>query len=83
MSAPSTNKPRTPPTANTPIDRIRHRKPGWRHGKAAGYLVNTIEEGAERLRQGFRIVAYGGDLWLYRRALREGIEGLRQSVWQR
>ncbi len=54
-----------------------------RHGKAAGYLVNTIEEGAERLRQGFRIVAYGGDLWLYRRALREGIEGLRQSVWQR
>ena len=44
-----------------------------RHNKAAGYLVNNIEEGAERLRQGFRCLAYGGDLWLYRRALREGI----------
>lgn len=54
-----------------------------RHGKAAGYLVNTVEEGAQRLRQGFRCIAYGGDLWLYRQALREGIEGLRSSVWQR
>ena len=52
-----------------------------RYGKATGYLVNSIEEGQLRLRQGFRLVAYGGDLWLYRRALREGIEGLRQGVW--
>ena len=54
-----------------------------RHNKTAGYLVNNIEEGAERLRQGFRCLAYGGDLWLYRRALREGIEGLQACVWQR
>ena len=54
-----------------------------RHGKAAGYLVNTIEEGTEMLRRGFRCIAYGGDLWLYRRALAEGIEGLRTSVWRR
>ena len=54
-----------------------------RHGKTAGYLVNTIEEGTEMLRRGFRCIAYGGDLWLYRRALAEGIEGLRTSVWRR
>ena len=53
------------------------------HGKAAGYLVNTIEEGTEMLGRGFRCIAYGGDLWLYRRALAEGIEGLRTSVWPR
>ena len=52
-----------------------------RHGKAAGYLVNSIEEGQLRLRQGFRCVAYGGDLWLYRRALREGIEGLSRRTY--
>ena len=51
------------------------------HDKAAGYLVNTIEEGTEMLRRGFRCIAYGGDLWLYRRALAEGIEGLRTSVY--
>ena len=27
-------------------------------------------------------IAYGGDLWLYRRALSEGIEGLRTRVWR-
>jgi len=52
-----------------------------RHGKAAGYLVNSIEEGQLRRRQGFRCVAYGGDLWLYRRALREGIEGLSRRTY--
>ena len=51
-----------------------------RNNIAAGYLVNTVEEGALRLRQGFRCIAYGGDLWLYRRALRQGIEGLRASA---
>ena len=52
-----------------------------RHGKAAGYQVHSIEEGQLRLRQGFRCVAYGGDLWLYRRALREGIEGLSRRTY--
>ena len=28
-------------------------------------------------------IAYGGDLWLYRSTLAEGIEGLRTSVWRR
>ena len=31
----------------------------------------------ECLAQGFRMVAYGGDLWLYQAALREGLAALR------
>ncbi len=29
------------------------------------------------LAQGFRCFAYGGDLWLYQQALRQGITALR------
>jgi 2-dehydro-3-deoxyglucarate aldolase/4-hydroxy-2-oxoheptanedioate aldolase len=54
-----------------------------RHHKAAGYMVGSVEEGSRLLKQGFRCLAYWGDLWLYKQALRQGIEGLRASVWQR
>ncbi len=49
-----------------------------RHGKAAAVLVATVEEGKRRLTQGFRCLAYGGDIWLYQRALAEGLRGLRK-----
>jgi len=48
------------------------------HGKAAGILTDAVAPGRALLEQGFRILAYGGDLWLYQQALREGIAGLRQ-----
>lgn len=48
-----------------------------RSGKAAGYMASGVEEGRELIRRGFRILAYGGDLWLYREALRQGLEGIR------
>ena len=54
-----------------------------RHGKTAANLVNDPDEGARRLKDGFRCLAYGGDLWLYRWALRTGIEQVRSSVWRR
>ena len=47
-----------------------------RHGKAAGFMASTIEIGKALLRQGFRILAYGGDLWIYQQALREGLAAL-------
>jgi hypothetical protein len=31
------------------------------------------------LAQGFRALAYGGDLWLYQQALRDGIAGLKRA----
>jgi 2-dehydro-3-deoxyglucarate aldolase/4-hydroxy-2-oxoheptanedioate aldolase len=49
-----------------------------RHGKAAGILVFSVEEGKQRLAQGFRCVAYGGDIGLYQRALAQGIKALRE-----
>ena len=48
-----------------------------RHGKAAGFMAGSAEEAAMLLDRGYRILAYGGDLWLYRAALREGLEKTR------
>jgi 2-dehydro-3-deoxyglucarate aldolase/4-hydroxy-2-oxoheptanedioate aldolase len=48
-----------------------------RHGKAAGIMTGGIDEGRALLAQGFRIVAYWGDLWIYKQGLRQGIEALR------
>ena len=52
---------------------------------SAGYFGRSIplEEVWKCCRRRLRAIAYGGDLWLYRRALAEGIEGLRTSVWRR
>jgi len=51
-----------------------------RNGKSAGFMAPTIEMGQALLRQGFRILAYGGDLWIYQQALRHGIAALRASA---
>ncbi len=50
-----------------------------RHGKAAGFMVASPEQGREALAQGFRCLAYWGDLWLYRQALGEGIRAIREK----
>lgn len=47
-----------------------------RNGKAAAYLALSVEEGRRMLDLGYRLLAYGGDLWLYQQALREGLEAL-------
>jgi len=51
-----------------------------RHGKAPGFMVASPDEGRSALTQGFRCLAYWGDLWLYRQALSEGIRALRTSL---
>jgi 2-dehydro-3-deoxyglucarate aldolase/4-hydroxy-2-oxoheptanedioate aldolase len=50
-----------------------------RHDRAAGFMVATVDEGRQALAQGFRCLAYWGDLWLYRRALQEGLLALRAA----
>jgi 2-keto-3-deoxy-L-rhamnonate aldolase RhmA len=47
------------------------------HGKAAGFMCASGEQGRALLRQGFRILAYWGDVWLYKEALAAGINALR------
>ena len=48
-------------------------------GKALGCLALGVEDGRAMLAKGFRMVAYGGDLWLYQQALRQGIAALRSA----
>jgi 2-dehydro-3-deoxyglucarate aldolase/4-hydroxy-2-oxoheptanedioate aldolase len=48
-----------------------------RHHKVAGFLASDVAGGKALLDQGFRMLAYGGDLWLYQNALREGVAALQ------
>jgi len=50
------------------------------HGKSPGFMASDIAGGQSLLDQGFRILAYGGDLWVYQAALRAGIEGLKHHT---
>lgn len=49
-------------------------------GTAAGILTDKPESAVERIRQGFHCISYSGDLWLFQRALSEGIETIRQGL---
>jgi 2-dehydro-3-deoxyglucarate aldolase/4-hydroxy-2-oxoheptanedioate aldolase len=51
-----------------------------RHGKAAGFMAASVDEGKALLKQGFRCLAFWGDLWIYREALRTGIGGIMREV---
>jgi 2-dehydro-3-deoxyglucarate aldolase/4-hydroxy-2-oxoheptanedioate aldolase len=48
-----------------------------RHQKVPGFLAGDVAAGVALLKQGFRMLAYGGDLWLYQSALCEGIAALK------
>ncbi|MFN6053270.1 MAG: aldolase/citrate lyase family protein, partial [Planctomycetia bacterium] len=48
-----------------------------RHGKVAGFMPLSIAEGKQFMDQGFRMLAYGGDLWLYLATLKQGIGELK------
>lgn len=48
--------------------------------KSAGFLVTTPDEARLRLSQGFRCLAYGGDLWLYQQELSRGLSTVRESL---
>jgi len=47
------------------------------HGKAAGFMVADVDSARMALEQGFRALAYWGDLWLYQSALRQGLDAVR------
>jgi 2-dehydro-3-deoxyglucarate aldolase/4-hydroxy-2-oxoheptanedioate aldolase len=51
-----------------------------RHGKAPGFMAASPEEGRALLGQGFRCLAYWGDLWIYKQALRQGLAALRAGL---
>lgn len=47
------------------------------HGKALACLALTVEEAKRWIERGFRMITFGGDLWLYQKALAEGIRAIR------
>ena len=49
------------------------------HNKSPAVLVTSIIEGQTQLQRGFRLIAYGGDLWIYQAALRSAISTLQSS----
>lgn len=66
------------PTYRAAIDRFM--AACEKHGKAAGIMVADVATGEALLRQGFRIVAYSGDIWIYGQGLRQGITSLRAAA---
>lgn len=46
-------------------------------GLPAGIMAADTRAADDWIGQGFRAIAYGGDIWLYQRALREGVTYLR------
>jgi 2-dehydro-3-deoxyglucarate aldolase/4-hydroxy-2-oxoheptanedioate aldolase len=48
-------------------------------GKAAGRMVTDVASGRRDLERGYRILAYGPETALFRRAMREGLEGIRST----
>ena len=46
-------------------------------GKTTGIMAGSVADAHQALDQGFRIVAYSGDLWLYQMALRDGLTAIR------
>jgi len=47
------------------------------HGKALACLALTVDEAKKWIDRGFRMITFGGDLWVYQRALAEGIRAIK------
>ena len=50
------------------------------HGKGLGRLVTGAAEAQRALDDGFRLIAWGGDVWLLQDALAAGVAGLRRMA---
>jgi 2-keto-3-deoxy-L-rhamnonate aldolase RhmA len=67
----------THPTYLSAVDKVL--EACAKHGKTAGIMCGDVATGQAQLAQGFRAVAYSGDLWIYQQALREGLNTLRAT----
>ncbi|MCC6175359.1 MAG: aldolase [Chloroflexi bacterium] len=54
-----------------------------KYGKAAGFMASGVEDVLAKIDQGFRILAYSGDLWLYQQALATGLSTVREWLASR
>jgi 2-dehydro-3-deoxyglucarate aldolase/4-hydroxy-2-oxoheptanedioate aldolase len=51
-----------------------------RHGKVPGFMAGDVPTGKSLLAQGFRMISYGGDLWIYQAALEAGVRSLSDAA---
>lgn len=50
------------------------------HGKTAGFMVLDAAAAQAMLQQGYRMLAYSGDLWIYQTALKRGLDQMRDAA---
>lgn len=48
-----------------------------KYNKVPAVLVTSVEEGRAQMARGFRFIGFGGDVWIYQTALRQGLEAMR------
>lgn len=48
-----------------------------KNNKVPAVLVTSVEEGRTQIQRGFKLVAYGGDVWIYQSALKQGLAAVR------
>jgi len=51
-----------------------------KHKKVAGTFVGGVEAGVDAAEQGFQCLMYANDVFLYTRALSEGVDGIRAKL---
>ena len=52
------------------------------HNKIGGMMASGVDNAKWLVEQGFRMQAFGGDLWLYQQALRDGLRAVRDGLPQ-
>jgi 2-dehydro-3-deoxyglucarate aldolase/4-hydroxy-2-oxoheptanedioate aldolase len=50
------------------------------YGKVGAFMASGVENAKWLLDQGFRMQAFGGDLWLYQHTLRDGLREVRAGI---
>jgi 2-keto-3-deoxy-L-rhamnonate aldolase RhmA len=60
------------------VDTVR--EAATRHGKAAGITVGDVETGRRMVEQGFRMIGYSIDCWIFQDALRQALDALRAGT---
>ena len=56
---------------------LRYAVQGWN-----GTTASPVADAQWAIDQGFRVLAYSGDLWLYQQALRDGLAAIRKHAGQ-